>query len=148
VWEKRPDVKLTVVGKDPPRELLALAENPAVRVTGSVPDLRPYLQRATVAVAPITYGAGIQNKVLEAMACATPVVASPQAVLALNVRVGEEILVSGDAHGFAEQVLRLLADPSFRRSVGEAGRQFVERQHSWNATAIHLEQLYQQAGEQ
>jgi sugar transferase (PEP-CTERM/EpsH1 system associated) len=145
VWEKRPDVKLTVVGKDPPRSLLALAENPAVQVTGSVPDLRPYLQRAAAAVAPITYGAGIQNKVLEAMACATPVVASPQAVLALNIREGEEILVAGDPQQFAQKVLMLLEDGALRRQLGQAGRQFVERQHSWNAAAAQLEQIYQQA---
>jgi sugar transferase (PEP-CTERM/EpsH1 system associated) len=144
VWAERPDVTLTVVGKDPPRELLALAENPAIQVTGSVPDLRPYLQRATAAVAPITYGAGIQNKVLEALACATPVVASPQAVSALEIRTGEEILVAEEARQFARQVLMLLADPATRRRLGEAGRQFVERQHSWDAMANRLEQIYRQ----
>ncbi len=146
VWAERPEVRLTVVGKDPPRELLALAENPAVQVTGSVPDLRPYLQRATAAVAPITYGAGIQNKVLEALACATPVVASPQAVSALEIRAGEEILVSREPREFAGQVLTLLADPTLQRRLGQAGRQFVERHHSWDAVAARLERIYQQAG--
>lgn len=146
VWAERPDVKLTVVGKDPPRELLALAENPAVRVVGSVPDLRPYLQRAALAVAPITYGAGIQNKVLEALACATPMVASPLAVSALKIRRDEEILVADEPLTFARQVLTLLADPALRRSLGQAGRRFVEREHSWNAAAAHLEQIYQQVG--
>lgn len=146
VWAERPDVKLTVVGKDPPRELLALAQNPAVRVTGSVPDLRPYLQRATAALAPTTYGAGIQNKVLEALACATPVVASPLAVSALQIRAGEEILVAGEPREFALQVLALLADPALQQRLGEAGRRFVERQHSWDAVAERLEQVYRQAG--
>lgn len=145
VWTERPDVKLKVVGKDPPRELLALAENPQVQVTGSVPDLRVYLQRATVAVAPITYGAGIQNKVLEALACATPVIASPQAVSALNIRAGEEILVAEEPSAYARQVLALLADKSLQQRLGEAGRKFVEREHSWDAAAARLEQVYQQA---
>lgn len=144
VWSERPDVKLNVVGKDPPRELLALAHNPRVRVTGSVPDLRPYLQRAAVALAPITYGAGIQNKVLEALACATPVVASPLAVSALQIRVGEEILVAEQPVDFARHVLSLLADPDMQRRLGENGRRFVERQHSWNAAAANLEEIYRQ----
>jgi sugar transferase (PEP-CTERM/EpsH1 system associated) len=145
VWAERPDVKLTVVGKDPPRELLALSDHPGVRVTGSVPDLRPYLQHATVAVAPITYGAGIQNKVLEAMACATPVVASPQAVSALQIRSGKDILVVEEPQAFAQQVLVLLSNPDRQRQLGEAGRQFVERNHSWAAVAAQLEQIYRQA---
>lgn len=145
VWVQRPDVTLTIVGKDPPRELLALAKNPQVQVTGSVPDLRPYLQRATAALAPITYGAGIQNKVLEALACATPVIASPQAVSALNIRAGDEILVAEEPHEFARHVLNLLDDPAAQRQLGEAGRKFVEREHSWNAIAAHLEQIYQQS---
>ena len=143
VWAERPETKLTVVGKDPPRELLALTNRPGVQVTGSVPDLRPYLQHATVAVAPITYGAGIQNKVLEALACATPVVASPQAVSALQIRAGEEILVAEEPQVFARQVLALLANPAWQRQMGEAGRQFVERHHSWDAVAGQLEQIYQ-----
>jgi len=144
VWAERPEAKLTVVGKDPPRELLALTSHPGVRVTGSVPDLRPYLKHATVAVAPITYGAGIQNKVLEALACATPVVASPQAVSALQIRAGEEILVAEEPQAFARQVLALLANPAWQRQMGEAGRQFVERHHSWDAMAAQLEQIYQE----
>ncbi|HWQ03779.1 MAG TPA: glycosyltransferase [Longilinea sp.] len=148
VWAERPEVKLTVVGKDPPRELLSLSDHPGVRVTGSVPDLRPYLQHATVAVAPITYGAGIQNKVLEALACATPVVASPQAVSALQIRSGEEILVAEEPQAFARHVLALLADAAWQRQLGEAGRQFVERKHSWDAVAARLEQIYQEVGQE
>ncbi|GAP13480.1 glycosyltransferase [Longilinea arvoryzae] len=146
VWAERPDVKLTIVGKDPPRQVLALTENPSILVTGSVPDVRPYLQRATSAVAPITYGAGIQNKVLEALACSTPVVASPQAVSALQIRAGEEILVAGEPREFARQLLLLLADPALQHRLGEAGRQFVERQHSWDSAAARLEEIYQAAG--
>ncbi len=146
VWAERPDVKLMVVGKDPPREVLALAENPSIQVTGAVPDVRPYLQGATAAVASITYGAGIQNKVLEAMACATPVVASSRAVSALDIRVGEEILVADEPREFARQILALLANPGLQRQLGEAGRRFVERQHSWDGAAARLEEIYQAAG--
>ena len=82
------------MGKDPPAEVRALGQQPGLTVTGTVPDLRPYLQRATVALAPVAYGVGIQNKVLEAMACGTPVVASPQAVSALEAVDGRDVVVA------------------------------------------------------
>jgi len=138
----RPDVKLCVVGKDPPREVRALAQNPSIVVTGSVPDIRPYLQRATVAVAPLTYGAGIQNKVLEAMACATPVVATPQAVSALNVLPGRDVLLAREPAAFAETVLDLLEAPQQQRQIGEAGRRYVEKHHPWAVIAEQLEEVY------
>jgi glycosyltransferase involved in cell wall biosynthesis len=115
VLARRPNAKLWIVGKDPPREIRDLALNPAVRVTGTVEDVRPFLQRAAVAVAPLKYGAGIQNKVLEAMACATPVVSTPQAVSALSVRPGQGVLVAEDPGDFAEKVLCLLATQQQRR---------------------------------
>jgi len=142
IQARRPDVKLCVVGKDPPREVRALAQNPSIFVTGSVPDIRPYLRRATVAVAPLTYGAGIQNKVLEAMACATPVVSTPQAVSALGVLPGRDVLVAREPEAFAEAVLDLLESPQRQRQVGEAGRRYVETHQPWAAIAAQLEEVY------
>ena len=83
VWRERPSVGLWVVGQSPTRAVQALARDERVKVTGFVPDLRPYLAQAAVAVSPIRYGVGIQNKVLEAMAMGTPVVTSPRACQAL-----------------------------------------------------------------
>jgi glycosyltransferase involved in cell wall biosynthesis len=133
---------LWIVGKDPPKEILALAGNPAVTVTGTVADIRPYLQQASAAVAPLTYGAGIQNKVLEAMASATPVVVSPLAVAALAAQAGQDILVAKDSEDFAQGVLNLLSNPAYRRQVGEAGRRYVETYHQWDAIAGQLEGVY------
>jgi len=142
IRSRRPDVKLCVVGKDPPREVRALAHNPSIFVTGGVPDIRPYLRRATVAVAPVTYGVGIQNKVLEAMACATPVVATPQAISALGVLPGRDVIVAGEPEAFAEAVLDLLESPRRQRQVGEAGRRYVETHQPWAASAAQLEEVY------
>ena len=142
IHTRRPDVKLCIVGKDPPGMIRALAQNPSIVVTGSVPDIRPYLQRATMAVAPLTYGVGIQNKVLEAMACATPVVATPQAVSALNVLPGRDVLVAREAEAFAETVLDLLEAPQRQRQIGEAGRRYVEKHHPWAVIAEQLEEVY------
>ncbi len=141
VQRERPEVYLTVVGSDPPATLQAQA-GPHLTVTGYLPDIRPYLRRATLAVAPMPYGAGIQNKVLEAMACATPVVATPQAVSAIQARPGEEVLVAQDAAGLAAQILRLLQDSDLRERLGRAGRTYVERHHDWGQIAAHLEQIY------
>ena len=71
IWSHKPDVNLWIVGKDPPNEIRALQKESRITVTGTVSDIRPFLQKATISVAPLTYGAGIQNKVLESMACAT-----------------------------------------------------------------------------
>lgn len=144
VWNVRADVQVNIVGKDPPVVIQALAQIPQVNITGTVPDLRPYLQTATIAVAPITYGAGIQNKVLEAMACATPVVTTPKAVTGLQVTPGENILVAPDADSFAHAILKLLKTPQLRHRIGLAGRQYVEKYHHWGEVASQLRDIYQQ----
>lgn len=147
VWAKRPDVKVYLVGKDPTAEVRRLARQATathgeVIVTGTVPDLRPYLQRAAVAVAPIAYGAGIQNKVLEAMACAAPVVTTPQAVSALDLGEEEGVLVADNAVGLAENALALLADAERRHRLGQAGREYVSRRHNWSKIVADLVEVY------
>ena len=145
VWARRPAVKLTIVGKDPPQELLAVQEQPGVRVTGTVPDIRPYLQQATISVSPIQYGAGIQNKVLEAMACKTPVIATSPAVSALAAQPGRDLLVADDAASFAQAILALLNDRLRREEVGAAGYQYVISHHDWDKIAGRLAELYRTA---
>jgi len=142
IWAVRGDAKLWIVGKDPPREVRQLAQHPQITVTGTVPDIRPYLRSAAVAVAPTPYSAGIQNKVLEAMACGTPVVASPQAVAALGTRHSRDLIVAEDPKVFAASVLALLNDPGIRSALGRAGRKYVERNHRWGDSAGKLEGIY------
>jgi glycosyltransferase involved in cell wall biosynthesis len=142
IWERCPQAKLILVGKDPPRNILALQQNPAITVTGTVEDIRPYLRQASVAAVPLIYGAGMQNKVLEAMACATPVVAMPGAVAPLQVQVGRDVLVAENATDFADQVLRLLNDPGLQCIIGEAGRKYVEGHHRWDSVGATLEGIY------
>lgn len=144
VWQQAPEAKVIVAGKDPAREIMVLAQDERVNVTGTVPDMRRYLRQATIAAAPITYGAGIQNKVLEAMACGTPVVASRQAISALAVRPGADLLVAEDAAGQATAILDLLNDLERRRQVGEAGRHYVQTHHNWHEIAGQLEDIYRE----
>lgn len=145
VWAMRDDTKVWIVGKDPPKTVRTMADDPRITVTGTVDDIRTYLLRATIAVAPVTYGAGIQNKVLEAMACATPVVASPQAVSALDISPGIELLTAQDPAEYARTILNLLRYKDFRSRMGQAGRAFVEKHHQWSGIASQLEGIYQQA---
>jgi glycosyltransferase involved in cell wall biosynthesis len=145
VWAFRSDARLIIAGKDPSRELLALTADPRITVTGTVPDLRPYLARATIAVSPIRYGAGIQNKLLEAMAMATPVVSTPPATAALQIRPGRDLLVADTLRACGEAVLTLLADEGLRQQVGQAGRRYVETHHDWDRIAGGLEGVYRDA---
>jgi glycosyltransferase involved in cell wall biosynthesis len=142
VWVELPQAKLIIAGKDPAPELLDLANDARVTVTGTVPDLRPYLAKAAVAVSPIRYGVGIQNKVLEALAMTTPVVSTPQAVSALQVTPGQELLVGESPEAIAQAVLALLQDDALRQRLGQAGRHYVETYHDWRVAAEKLEQLY------
>jgi sugar transferase (PEP-CTERM/EpsH1 system associated) len=143
VWERHPEAKLWIVGKDPAPEVKEMANHPNVTVTGMVPELRLYLQRAAISVAPLTYGAGIQNKVLEAMACGTPVVATPLAVSALNGLVFDrDVMVAEEPAEFASKVIRLLDDACLRQVISAAGRRYVEQHRSWDHLVAQLEEVY------
>jgi glycosyltransferase involved in cell wall biosynthesis len=154
VWARRPEAEVWLVGKDPSPELraLATAETPGpdakpagsrrVVVTGFVPDIAPFIQTATVAVAPLIYGAGIQNKVLEALACGTPVVVTPQICASLDLTPGRELVAASTPQEFADAILHLLESPELRATLAETGRAFVESKHSWHTAAAHLEELY------
>ncbi|MGH2516152.1 MAG: glycosyltransferase [Ktedonobacterales bacterium] len=145
VWAERPDVRVTLAGANPPRHLTAYASDPRVTVTGTVDDLRPYVAGATVAVSPMTYSAGIQNGILEAMALGTPVVATEAAVSGLAAIPGRDFLVAGATERFAQLLLRLLDDDELWRSLSRSGRAYVERQHAWPRLVRQLETIYQEA---
>jgi glycosyltransferase involved in cell wall biosynthesis len=144
IWQRLPDVRLMIVGKDPPDHLIAQAENPQITVTGFVPDLRPYLAQATISISPMRYGVGIQNKVLEAMAMVTPVITTPQATSALQVQANQDVMVAETAQTMAKTAITMLADETLRESIGRAGRRYVETHHDWNAVAKKLVGVYRE----
>jgi polysaccharide biosynthesis protein PslH len=143
IWQRFPRTQAVIAGKDPPPALQKAAETaPNVRITGTVPDLRPYLQNSTVAVSPILYGAGIQNKVLEAMACGTPAVASAQAVSALSAQDGKHLLLAHNTKDFIHHLLHLLTDRVSQQCLSVGGRAYVEEFHSWDRITSKLEEIY------
>jgi sugar transferase (PEP-CTERM/EpsH1 system associated) len=128
----RPDLHFWIVGRSPSPAVQALAGE-HVHVTGTVPDVRPYLQHAAVAVAPLRLARGIQNKVLEAMAMGQPVVAADRCVQVLQARPGHDIVPATDAESYVRELGTLLDDPGRARAVGAAARQHVLRHHAWSA---------------
>lgn len=142
IWEERPDVRLLIAGSDPPRTVRALSADPRIAVTGYLPDLRPALAGAAIAVSPTPYAVGVQNKVLEALALGTPVVAMPAAVGGLSTIAGRDLLVAGTPHSFARTVVELLDDADRQATLARAGRRYVERHHSWAGAARQLTEVY------
>jgi len=141
-----PEAKLWLVGHAPPAELQMLASD-TITVTGSVPDVRPYLARATVFVSPLRLGAGIKNKVLEAMAMGCPVVATPLSVDGIDAKHERDLLAAeGDA--LAEAVVRVLKNADLQRRLSANGRQLIETRYSWPRVAAIYEALYQQVSEE
>jgi sugar transferase (PEP-CTERM/EpsH1 system associated) len=134
VRKRVPSARFFIVGARPSRAVSRLAAASGVYVIGAVADVRPYLSRAEVAVAPLRIARGIQNKVLEAMAMGKPVVASPEAVEGLAIPSELRVHVSGDRESMAGSVLSLLSSPDDRSRLGGIGRRWVESQHDWSRT--------------
>lgn len=127
-----PGLCFYIVGRSPAPAVLALASQ-QVFVTGTVDDVRPYLQHADVVVAPLRVARGIQNKILEAMAMARPVVASDVCVGPIGAVENVELLSAKDAGDFTAQIDGLLGDPAHADAIGSAGRELVTKRYSWEA---------------
>ena len=126
-----PDAQLDIVGRDPTPQVEQLADLTNINVTGAVPDPLPYLNRATLAIAPLQIARGIQNKVLEAMACGKPVVATPQAADGIIAEPGRDLLTASNTN-FAQTVSHLLAHPHLSNTIGRFARRTVQLHHDWD----------------
>ena len=136
---QRPGVKLSIVGADPSPAIRKLAALPGVTVTGSVPDVRPYVRRAAVMVAPLNIARGTQNKILEAMAMGVPVVASRVAAAGVDAVPGEHLLVGSSPDEYAAAIKRLLDDASARARLAAAGRDRMLSHHAWHRSMQRLD---------
>jgi glycosyltransferase involved in cell wall biosynthesis len=131
-----------IVGADPSARVRALAELPGVHLTGTVEDMRPWIQSAAVYVSPLRFGMGVKNKILEAMASGAPIVATSRSLSGTPLVHGRHAMIADDDVAISDAVLRLLGDEALRRSLSAAAREKVEREHSWETVAGRYERLY------
>jgi polysaccharide biosynthesis protein PslH len=140
-----PGATWQIVGKSPPQEVERLAELPGVTVTGAVPDVKPYLAAASVAIAPLLVGSGTRLKILEALAMQKAIVSTRLGCEGLAVEAGKHLMVEDQPELFAQAVVDLLRHPEKRASLGHVGRALVEDKYSWercgNALVRTLEKL-------
>jgi glycosyltransferase involved in cell wall biosynthesis len=138
-----PGTTLTVVGTAPPRWLRARHGQQGLRVTGYVPDMAAALGAAQVALAPMQSGSGIQNKILEAMACGRPVVTTSVGLGPIAAPRGGALLVADTADAFAEACIALLRDPRRAQAMGARAAAYVRQAHSWAENARRVEAVYE-----
>ncbi len=139
-----PEARFLIVGSDPPRDIRDLDGGNGITVTGRVPDMRPYLARAAVAVAPLVYGVGNPNKVLEAMAMGLPVVATPPAVLSVCA-TAESGIITTERRAMIPELVDLLKRPDRTAALGANARRYVEMHHTWARSVAQLEDVYRAA---
>jgi len=135
-----PAVRFVIVGSNPQPEVMALAAGAEITVTGRVPDVRPYLAHAGAIVAPLRIARGVQNKVLEGMAMAKPVVASPAALAGIVADVGAEVLRAENPEEFADAVHQA-AMTDRGAAIGRNARRRVVADYSWSASWERLDGL-------
>ncbi|MEO6824505.1 MAG: TIGR03087 family PEP-CTERM/XrtA system glycosyltransferase [Nitrosospira sp.] len=135
-----PEIEFYIVGARPAAEVMALTGLPGVTVTGSVPDVRPYLAYASLAVAPLRIARGIQNKVLEAMAMEKIVIASPQAMEGISAVRDQELFVANDEGDFAHQIITLFQNGT-HRNIARAARVRVLEDYSWKRNLSRIDAL-------
>ena len=136
-----PHAEFRIVGSNPSRMVRNLSKIKGVSVTGHVPDVRPYLMDAALAVAPLRIARGTQNKILQFLAMRVPVVTTPQAAKGVEADSGRHFLVADGSESFAQKVLSLLQDSNLRENLSLAGRQLLEKAHCWPASMQILDRL-------
>jgi sugar transferase (PEP-CTERM/EpsH1 system associated) len=139
ILQRHPEARFCIVGARPTPQVQALAQRPGIHVTGTVPDVRPYLAHAQISVAPLRIARGIQNKVLEAMAMAKPVIVSPQALEGISAQAGRDLLLAGDASEFIGLACGALEE--LPADLGRAARAQVEASYNWDVNMSRVDTL-------
>lgn len=141
---RHPRARLSIVGADPRPPVAALHDGEKIVVTGYVEDVRRYIARSALCVAPIRVGSGTRIKILEAMAMGKAVVSTSIGCEGLDVTDGENILVADSPEDFAACVCRLLEDPALARSLGRSGRRLIEEKYSYGFLAGRMDRVYEE----
>jgi glycosyltransferase involved in cell wall biosynthesis len=140
---RKPQLVMTIVGKDPVPEVRALASKPGVEVTGTVDDVRPLYREAVAAVIPLKVGAGSRLKILEAMAAGTPVISTTLGAEGLEVRDKENIAIADSDEQLTETILRIADDKAERARLIAGGRALVDAQYDWSRIGNALYRVYE-----
>ncbi len=144
IKKERPAAKLYLVGTAPAKQILDLKKFSDVFVTGRLNDLRPQLRDAAVSICPLRAGAGLQNKVLEAMAIGAPVVTTTVGLEGIDVEPGKHLELADSPEAFAEKVLSFLKEPDKRAEFSRNARQLVERKYTWEKVLRPLDAILEQ----
>ena len=146
IEEQIPDVRFTIVGRNPSPSIKSLAErHPQVQVTGTVPDVRPFLERAAVVVVPLRVGGGTRLKIFEAMAMEKAIVTTTIGAEGLPVRDGDHLLIADNSDAFAAAVVRLLRDPASCERLGQRAATLVRSRFGWTRAAEEFADSCRQA---
>jgi len=139
-----PNVTLTIVGKNPPQDLVQLAssESQSITVTGYVPELKPYMEEAAGMVVPVRVGSGMRVRILEAFAQAMPVVTTTKGLEGIDARIGEDVLVEDTPSRFASAVVNLLDDKTLQAQLAINGRRIAQERYDWKVGLHGLEKVY------
>lgn len=141
IRQREPEAQFWVVGKDPSAKVRQLSDKPGVHVTGGVPDVRPYMEKAGIFVCPLRYGSGVKNKLLAALAMQKAVVATRLSLDGLDLREHEDLLVADEPAEFAAKVVQLIEDPDHARRLASSGRALVGDRYSWESSARTLDDV-------
>lgn len=141
----RPSLRLQIVGAAPTERVLGLGRIEGVTVTGSVPDVRPYVQRSALTIAPLKIARGTQNKILESMAMQVPVVSSRIAAAGVDAIPGEHLYVADSPPEVCDSILRCVGDPTERARIGHAGRARILSHHSWPSSMERLDHIVERS---
>jgi glycosyltransferase involved in cell wall biosynthesis len=138
---RRPNLQFTIVGRNPTEEIRALA-GPNVTVTGDVPDVRPYLSRASLMIVPLLIGGGTRLKIVEAMGMRCPVVSSTIGAEGLGLTHDRELLLADDTESFAQAVLALIDDPKRAAELADKANLYVKENLTWRHLAGNLVEIW------
>lgn len=138
-----PKVKLYIVGANPTKEIVRLTTDESVIVTGFVEDIRPYLDKASVVIAPMFYGVGIKNKILEAMAMGKAIVTTTNGIEGIDAIPGKHVITADTAEEFAKRVIELLHDDQLRNKIEKNARKLVEEKFSWRKIADAYNSMFE-----
>jgi glycosyltransferase involved in cell wall biosynthesis len=137
-----PQLKFYIVGAEPPKEIFDFHGRDGIIVTGAVKDIRPYLARAALFIAPMISGAGIKNKILQAMAMSKPIISTQLGIEALNVADNKELIIANNPLDFANKTVFLLQDKALRDSLGLYARHKVEKDYKWEELITKYKRIY------